>query len=329
MNKDHPISFGDFLLASEGLDGGDPATRRRIAALLGFDWRETKTPAASDAPSSPRAASEEGLKVVATDDVKVNADPKPPGEVAAANDDAAAEELWLEPLPPRAVRMPVWVSEVKPMPKPVGVEEDEPLPSEPLFTPAWTRALLATTLSYLDERGPLDIERVVKLLSLGEPLKHLPRRMKLGLKPNLQLLIDINKTMMPFVQDQFLIVSEMERLIPAQSITQLFFSACPLRGVGSGEDWPEEPYRPPHTDTPVLLLTDLGVGRAGPGVESASVEEWLRFARVVRAAGCQLAALVPYPLRRVAAPLRRAMSVIPWDRATTTGQVRRIRLADR
>ena len=226
--------------------------------------------------------------------------------------------------------MPKWVSEVEPMPEPVGEERDEPPEVEPLFAPAWTRAILFAALAHVEARGPIDVERTVELLCRREPLTRLPRRTKLHLKNDLQLLIDVNRTMAPFVQDQLALVNAVKRLVSAQNVEQLLFSICPARGAGRADEWPWGTYVPPrHPGTLVLVVTDLGVSRAAPGIETGTTEEWLRFAGMIRRDSCQLVTLVPFPARRVPAALRRAMTVIPWDRSTTPGMIQKIRLKGR
>src|SRR5262249_28443753 len=150
---------------------------------------------------------------------------------------------------------------------------------EPLFMPRWTRALLNAALAHVDNTGPIDVDAAVECLSRFELLTRLPRRRKLHLKNDVQLLTDVNQTMMPFAQDQLALVSAIKRLVSAQNVEQLFFSACPTRGAGQMDEWPWGVYQAPrHPGTLVVVLTDLGTSRAGPGSETASTDEWLSFA---------------------------------------------------
>lgn len=331
MSKSRPISFGDFLRASEKLGAQDPAARKRIAALLGFDWIESAPlPSEGRLKTKEPAPSARPLEEAASDAVTPDS---PASEVAPVFVEEGANEvgdIWVEALPPRSVHMPKWMSEVEPMPPPASEERDEPPAVEPLFTPEWTRAILFAVLAHVDRRGAIDIERTVELLCRYKPLTRLPRRTKFHLKNDLQLLIDVNRTMDPFAQDQIALVEAVKRLVSEQNVEQLLFSVCPTRGAGAGGEWPWGPYRPPkHPGTLVMVITDLGVSRAARGVETASTDEWLRFAGMIRKDSCQLVTLVPFPLRRVPAALRRAMVVIPWDRSTTAGVIKKIRLTGR
>jgi hypothetical protein len=324
-----PIGLGDFLRASEELGARDAESRKRIAKLLGFDWAERPQRGPRDASRERAPENEETTEEAQAVVTETPADSRASG-AGREEQHAEAGDLWVETLPSRGVRMPEWVAEVEAMPEPVGEETDEPVPIEPLFAPGWTRAILFAALAHVDRRGPVDVERTVELLCRSEPLTRLPRRTRFHLKNDLQLLIDVNRTMAPFVQDQLALVSAVGRLVSAQNVERLLFSACPTRGAGRAGEWPWGEYVPPkHPGTLVLVLTDLGMSRAAPGVENADADEWLRFAGMIRRDGCQLVTLVPFPRRRVPASLKGAMAVVPWDRTTTVGMIRKIRLSVR
>ena len=321
-----PISFADYLLAAERLGAKDPDTRRKISAMLGFDWKARKAVTTQEPMRGSRPPTSGGQGNV--EPIDLTATPIAATETQSHQTEAAGdvEDLWLEDLPSKTVRLPQWVSQVQPLPEPAEQEKDEPPEVDPLFMPRWTRALLYAACARVDDNGPIDIDRAVERLSRFEHLTRLPRRRRFHLKNDLQLLIDVNQTMMPFMQDQFALISAIKRLVMAQNVEQLYFSGCPTRGAGPADEWPWKVYRAPrHPGTLVVLLTDLCASRAGPGIDTAKVDEWLTFARLIAKSGCQSVALVPFPLRRVRPTLRRAMSVIPWDRSTTTGMIQKVR----
>jgi hypothetical protein len=325
--KRPPIGFGDFLRAAQELDARTPEERKRIAALLGFDWVETAPSIATDSRGQTRERQAVKLEGPAAPAGTATSESKGASDDGGKAGEGEVGAVWVEDLPARSVRMPKWVSEVEPLPEPVGEERDEPPAVEPLFAPLWTRAILFAALAHVDDRGPIDVERTVELLCRREPLTRLPRRTKLHVKNDLQLLIDVNRTMTPFAQDQLALVNAIKRLVSEENVEQLLFSVCPVRGAGRADEWPWAAYSPPkHPGTLIIVLTDLGVTRTGPGVETGGVDEWLRFAGMIRRDGCQLVTLVPFPLRRVPRALLRAMAVIPWDRSTTAGMIQKIRL---
>jgi hypothetical protein len=82
-------------------------------------------------------------------------------------------------------------------------------------------------------------------------------------------------------------------------------------------------YPAPAASTPIVVISDLGIGRPGSAVDQATSAEWLAFADLARRAGAPIVAFVPYPSERVPAALRRAMVVVPWDRSTSIRDVHR------
>ena len=73
-----------------------------------------------------------------------------------------------------------------------------------------------------------------------------------------------------------------------------------------------------------MLLSDLGIAaERRPGL-GAGIEEWRRFARRLRGAQCPVVAFVPYGEQRWPAALRRAIAMVPWDRATNVSRVRQL-----
>jgi hypothetical protein len=126
------------------------------------------------------------------------------------------------------------------------------------------------------------------------------------------VLMDIGEHMAVFVPEQTRLVDRMRRVLGRGMVSVFRFSGSPPAGVF-------EAYRPARPGWPVIVLTDLGIGAGASAVPSS---EWLAFARLVRAAGCHLLALVPYPPARWPAELSSSMHIIHWDRATTVRSIR-------
>ena len=328
MSCRHRISLGDLLRALDCVGTEDMPTRRAVAALLGFELSEER-----QLKMEGRIA--QGASAVEALDDNRPRQPRPdeddpgrerpdaPGK-ASVPPDGVQDNAWIESLPPKRPRMPRWYGEVVPLSN-WSSEEEEPPTLDPLFNPDWTRTLLQAALSVTDEHGPVDVARAVKRLGQAEPLKSYPRLPRLRLADGVNVLVDVNETMRPFAQDQYQILSNIRRVMSAQLVSELYFTACPSRGVGGPGEWPLREYAPSRPGAPVVILTDLGASLKDFDIEHASPKEWLGFAESVRRAGCSLVALVPYPLARVHNSLRAAMTVITWDRATTTAAVRRRR----
>lgn len=311
-------NLGDLLRASAALNAS-PEERKKIMSLLGFEALEAEAPVPQVGQLDTGRQST-GLAAQPKTSPPPELDQSAGSEGAAPSALGEANDAWVEPLPPKPLYAPRWFDEVKPLAIMSGEGAREPQP-DPLFKPEWVRSLLTLLLSVADRDGPFDWDLAAEQLSVGDPLVRLPRLLRLRMADGMQVLIDMNKSMRPFAHDQYNLLSEIKRLMPPQSVSELYFRICPTRGVGHSSAWPRDHYHPPSSPTPVLLLTDLGVARTDFDVDHPRPGEWLTFAETVGRAGNPLTALVPYPQEQVPLALRRAMSVVMWDRPMTPGQM--------
>jgi hypothetical protein len=198
------------------------------------------------------------------------------------------------------------------------------LPPAPLLVPQWSRAILSGMLATSRE-GEVDLERLIEVVARGRHIGALPRLPWPTLRRGAQVLIDSCIAMTPFAHDQSLMVEQIRAVAGADCVTVFHFRGSPTRGVvahSAGEDLLS--YAPPASGTPVLLLSDLGIARPHIAGEFADVPEWIRFAERVRGAGCPLIALLPYARSLAPREFARLITLIPWDRHTSSGTVRRL-----
>ncbi len=141
----------------------------------------------------------------------------------------------------------------------------------------------------------------------------------------MQLLIDSGPGLIRSAPTPNLLVRHLDDILGDDSLEVLSFAGCPSRGMGSGPRLTWRPWTSRRLGTPVVVVTDLGIGGPLMDPDRATVSEWLRFARRVREATCELIALVPYEAGRWPPVLARAMSVIHWSERTSVGSVRRAR----
>jgi hypothetical protein len=106
----------------------------------------------------------------------------------------------------------------------------------------------------------------------------------------------------------------------AERTSVRYFEEAPLRGAGSGpgRDWTA--YRPPASGTRILILSDLGTGGLPFDQIRSRAEEWRSFLALLRRAGCDPVAFVPYPPDRWPRWVT-ALPVVHWDRRTTVHAV--------
>lgn len=176
--------------------------------------------------------------------------------------------------------------------------------------------------------GPPDLERLVDMSSRLEPIRRVPQRLIPTLRRGAQVLVDLAAGLAPYrydVQD----VLTGARLLSADSIEVMSFSGCPIRGAGTAthDDWSS--WRPPARGTPVLLVSDLGIGGSPLDPDRASEAEWAAFLTVAARAGVPVIALVPFGRERWPLSLMRRMTIVEWDPGTTVAAIRRAVRASR
>lgn len=215
---------------------------------------------------------------------------------------------------------PGWLNLVDPLP-PRHPSSTPPL-IEPLFRPKQQRGILGAALATRSADGPLDTASVIRSLTALRPLSRLPRHPIPTLRRGAQLLVDVSTAMDPYAADTRELVDAISEVVGRYRIQVLTFFHAPIRRVYS-LDGNALAWRVPPPGTPVLIISDFGIGGPLVNQERSRVGEWLRLARRAHAARCPVVALVPFPPHRWTPTLLRMMTWIQWDRGTTAGAVRR------
>jgi hypothetical protein len=327
MNDDPRSPAGDFIRALRSLDA-DAKTIARLAALLGVAWQaaEIDTPVRVAAPPPPPPS-------LPT--------PEPPSRRAPVRSDvpfdapATVVPATLTPLSSATIAaVPAWLKQLTPL-QPAPRQERAPEPAA-LLPPGQYRGILSTLLSTTGDQGPINLEQVVRAITRGQAIRVLPRRPTSTMARGIQLLVDGSAAMMPFTSDIARLEQDIGRLCGDAALDVVDFAQSPLLGAGRRTDAKWRRYgedqktsassdRPllPQPGTRIVCVTDLGIGRV-PAMTPVPSQGWLDFARVVRQAGCPLVFLVPYRQSRWLPALRRALSIVHWDRATTAAVVARV-----
>lgn len=295
------ISLGDLAWALKKLKATNEQTRLAIAKTLGMRWSPPQKRKAASKRKRPRG-----------DDTPVSQRSQPSFERPVSENRLLASRLEHT-----RTEQPAPSIYVPPLEASGSESEAQPLPLEPLFFPRWMRGILSAGLATNSEIGEVDVNRVVKILASGKSVEELPLLSSPTLTRGVQLLIDRSHGMMPFIRDQIRLHEEILDVVGSDRVKTLRFVGCPTRGAGDGPKDKWSTYSPPLTGAPVLLLTDLGIGKPSLSDERAGVNEWLEFAHLVRKAKCPLIAFVPYDESRWPPALKNHMSIIQWDRNTT------------
>jgi hypothetical protein len=303
------VSLGDLARTLDRLAPENAATREEIAKLLGFELREIlqeKDVASRPAPPKPEPPI-----------VRV----PPPSQTPAEQDSTPPQRI--EPVSREQSRPLRLLLDGPSLDRPRT--ESAALPFAPLFQPAWERNLISTTVATRAPNGPVDLARLVDTAARGRPLQTIPRLSQPSLFRGAQVLVDLGEGMELFSRDQVHLLEEIRRIVGYEATAVVQFRNNPLRGAGV-TPWTWSSYRPPHPGTPVLALTDLGIGGPALDPDRSDEAEWLTFAERLTHASCPLVALIPYPERRWPRKLRRQITIVCWDRSTTVGAIfRKIR----
>lgn len=279
-----------------GFQVGKQASDQPVLALPAR--RTTAAPQAPAAATPQRADMpaplEVGIRVVRSRDVSVRADEQP----------------WRR----SAIELPVE------QPSHIGFEPRH----EALFKAGWTRALLSTLCATAVRQGPLDIAALVARIALGHPLTELPRQPRFTLQKGIQLLIDDADSMMSFTRDVSELADRIVEVVGRDRTSLLRFEEHPERDTEYGVS----SYRLPPPGTPVLVLSDFGLGRSGTR-RAATIGAWLSLAARLESMQCPMLAIAPVPYPRLPRALVARVQVVSWDRRTSVADVRRAEKRER
>jgi len=328
------IWIGDLLLSMRALAPTDDRTVKAIADLLGFEQivapSAQPTPSGQDGPSAH--AAEAGLSASASVASSFSPAMQPPPIAPPAGPSARRGEQGILPtpvpsssfpaekLPPIAPRTVAGErrDSVEPLQLTASVWYPPPTPV-PLLS-ALAGPFIVQELVAASRFGPdPDIDRLVEALARCEIPQPVPLQRRRTLARGAQVLVDDGEGMEPFSDDQQTLVDLVRRLAGAALV-----DVRTIHEVPDPAD-PVDPWDPPPPGTPVLALTDLGIGGRNERGALASAVAWQSAAAILAMRGSSLTALVPYPAAHWPAELVACMHLVLWDRSTTTANARQAR----
>jgi hypothetical protein len=311
------IWVGDVGHALAALRPEDDTTLAAIARLLGFQVVMTTSKPKQVTPLAPVAD-----KPVADEPVSER-DQQPHyerGDEASAEAAPLAGRRWsriLDPVSHEPAQLAGRWARAASLERVTSTHLEAVPPHQTLFPPQASAAMIVAAVATAAGDGPPDVERAVETLASRKPLDRLPQLPRRSLFRGVQLLVDIGEAMEPFARDGDELADQIRAVVGRNQVAELRFCDCPLREVGDGPVWTWGPYRPPDPGTPVLVVTDLGIGGPLYYPQRSRTEEWLTFAELLHRRVSPLVAFVPYPPDRWPPTLARVMTVVQWDRATT------------
>jgi hypothetical protein len=201
-------------------------------------------------------------------------------------------------------------------------------PLDPLFEMQYQRQILYALAATLAAEGDVDVESLVDEIASGRPVRDALRKPVLTLRRGVQLLLDRGAGMTLFFGDQRALLTALRRLAGPERLQLLHFSESPARGAGPGSRYRWTRYQPPPPRTKVIVVSDFGISPVRGLQRPSTPPEWIEFAEFLRAAGCDLIGLVPYPPHRWPSDIAAAMTLVQWDRPTRFSVVRQRSLGE-
>lgn len=332
------IFIGDLVRAYTQIGAGDRETAEAVASMLGFtlsgeEPARGQAGAAGAAQTMTRADKLGRGRLGETQAAQPERPRLPPRRegplrkypqtsfVAAREDEPTIEfEHWHEE-PLRASvdgthsDWPSWA----------GAAGAAALPHESLLHLRWTRGILGEALATPREGRTPDILKAVEVIARGDDLARLPMLKVPTIARGCQVLCDVSHGMMPFTKDRREILDAVRSVVGHELVEVYYFEDCPVYGVEREENLEFVPYEPPPPETPVLIISDLGVAESPYSMRRSSPGEWLGLLDILRGAGCPVLALAPYPPSRWPASLVGRLRIVQWDRRTTVAAVRHTR----
>jgi hypothetical protein len=130
----------------------------------------------------------------------------------------------------------------------------------------------------------------------------------------------MSAAMDPYVADRQELLIELGRVVGDSRLTVYFFQGKPATSKRLHADRTVD-WKPPPRGTPVVAISDFGMGGPRLDPSRASSLDWARFAALCKRAGCPLVGFTPFGPRRWPAAIRKVLVLVHWDRRTTASAV--------
>lgn len=199
-----------------------------------------------------------------------------------------------------------------------GDTERTPL-FEPLFAPRQARGIVAAAVATRREGSEIDAERLLRDISRRHPVRRVPKQPIASLALGCQILADYSPAMEPYADDRHVLIGTLETTVGEPRVTIHTFRGSPLgNDLTSGRKW-----RPPSGGTPIVIVSDLGIGGSPTERQRSRRADWIQVARKARRRRCPVIAFVPFGSKRWDPMLTRLIAHVHWDRPMSVGIVRR------
>lgn len=270
------------------------------------------------APTRPQRVVPPPLNDEDEDQDETTREPRGDHPLAVDPDDLDPDVVRLEP-----TQAPTPSTQYRdPIPERQAHHSRPELPFTPLLAERTEAELTILVLSSPSPTSALDIDAAVGQIARARPLLAIPRKTAPAILPGAQVLVDLGEPMQPFRRDQEDFLHRLHQLA-GDSAKVLYYRDDPTLEAGpTPRRFGWQPYALPEPGRPLLVLSDLGCGVPR---RYEVTRAWLALARRLRRRDSHLVAFGPLEHRQLDSRLRRAVSWVTWDRATTRIDATRLR----
>lgn len=213
-------------------------------------------------------------------------------------------------------QLPAWFTEASPT---ILSEEGTRIPVQhqvfPLHTELtrWSRLepFLKRVLGTRVKGAQIDAARLVKQVAEGESIQQIPRKERPGWTAEVCLLIDINADNFPYRRDFIHLREKLLQARGAEGLDIQYVFDEPGGYITRYQQQGEtiEPWRAPSRETPLLILSDLGMH----AVFQRPLYAWLVFGQFLKAQGIRPLVLLPVAERDMDKRLFSYFDCYEWD----------------
>ena len=324
LNRCHcsEVGLAELFLALDMLKPSSSEACALITKTLGLEWRESKEKVTSYPDSSsksivdPSGAVDEELTTELEMPDKTP-EPQSPAELEPIEyEDQMHEILFNDPI----------IEDIDEL-KPTDITLHMKSPKyQPLLRDGWFRGLMSAMLATPRASRDIDWRVLEKRLANGQPLDRLPWRQQSTLERGVQLYLDRSDSMQPFWHDEKGLINRLQRLLGSRNVQVRWLEIDPWVSTESQLKWHSPPPSQFPIETPLLIVSDFGIGERLFGEGVMGLEPWLPLLDLAKSHNCPVIALVPAPESFWPNKLKQLIpNAFVWDYDTSIQSVRRMR----
>ena len=324
LNRSHcsEVGLAELFTALEMLKPSSSEACSLIAKTLGLEWRESEEKVTSYPDSSSKSNVEPSGSVDEELTTELEMPDKTPGPQSSTElepigyEDQMHEILFNDP-----ILEDDDIDELRPTDIALHMKSPK---YQPLLRDEWFRGLMSAMLATPRASRDIDLRVLEKRLANGQPLERLPWRQQSTLEHGVQLYLDRSDSMQPFWHDEKGLINRLQRLLGSRNVQVRWLEIYPWVSTESQLKWHSPPPSQFPTETPLLIVSDFGIGERLFGEGVVGLEPWFPLLDLAQSHNCPVIALVPAPESFWPNKLKQLIpNAFVWDHDTSIQSVRR------